>query len=69
MAKKANFEILPCDAFARQSQVLEVAPISPAHMWREIKAGRFPAPVKLSERVTAWRVGDIRAWLASKAKA
>jgi predicted DNA-binding transcriptional regulator AlpA len=28
-----------------------------------VKAGKFPAPVKLSQRVTAWRVEDIREWM------
>ena len=32
-------------------------------LWRRVKAGTFPKPVKLSERVTAWRVEDVRQWL------
>jgi predicted DNA-binding transcriptional regulator AlpA len=28
-----------------------------------VKAGTFPKPTKLSERVTAWNVGAVRAWL------
>lgn len=27
---------------------------------------RFPAPIKLTERITAWRIEDIEAWMASK---
>jgi len=38
-------------------------PFSAATLWRMTKAGKFPAPVRLSERVTAWRVSDVRAWL------
>jgi hypothetical protein len=38
-------------------------PFSSATLWRRVKAGTFPKPVKLSERVTAWRVEDIRQWL------
>ena len=40
-----------------------VLPFSAATLWRKVKAGTFPAPVKLSERVTAWRVEDVREWL------
>lgn len=29
--------------------------------WAGIKSGRFPKPVKIGERITAWRVEDIRA--------
>jgi prophage regulatory protein len=42
-------------------------PFSPATLWRKVRAGEFPAPVKLSERVTAWNVGDVRRWLAVQA--
>jgi predicted DNA-binding transcriptional regulator AlpA len=45
-----------------------IVPISSATLWRKCKAGDFPKPVKLSERVTAWRVSDVRGWLAAQAK-
>lgn len=43
-----------------------IIPISSASVWRKVKEGTFPAPVKISANVTAWRVEDVRAWLASK---
>lgn len=46
-----------------------IVPISSASLWRGVKAGTFPAPVKLSNRVTAWRVEDIRAWMNSRSTA
>jgi len=30
-----------------------------------VKAGEFPAPLKLSARVTAWRRAEVEAWLAA----
>jgi len=48
----------------RQSQVLTFVPVSKATLWRRVKAGTFPAPVKLSPGVTAWRAEDLRAWIA-----
>ena len=36
-------------------------PISKSTWWAGIKDGRFPKPVKLGPRTTAWRVEDIRA--------
>lgn len=57
---------LPVDGFIRQAQLIpDVVPFSPATLWRKVKDGSFPAPVKLSPRVTAWRVEDVRAWLLS----
>jgi len=34
-----------------------------------VKAGTFPKPTKLSSRVTAWRVADIRDWMSAQASA
>ena len=51
-------------AFIRQPAVLkDVLPVSASTLWRYVKAGKFPKPIKLSERVTAWRSEDIRAWI------
>ena len=33
---------------------------SPASIWRDVKAGRIPAPFKTGPRSTRWRLGDIR---------
>ncbi len=61
---------LPVTGFVRQSQLIpSVVPFSSATLWRKVKAGEFPRPVKLSERVTAWRVEDVRAWMLSRAAA
>jgi hypothetical protein len=31
-----------------------------------VKKGTFPAPIKLSERVTAWRAADVAAWMQAR---
>ncbi len=40
-------------------------PISHASWWRGTKEGKYPQPIKLSARVTAWRVEDIRRLIAN----
>jgi prophage regulatory protein len=40
-------------------------PVSKSTWWAGVKDGRFPKPVKLSTRVTAWRVEDIRDFIES----
>jgi prophage regulatory protein len=35
-------------------------PVGKSTWWAGIKIGRFPEPVKLGPRTTAWRVEDIR---------
>lgn len=71
--KSPSFDALPDSAFIRESQLVQSPkrpetpaplPFSAPTLWRKVKAGTFPAPVKLSERVTAWNVGDVRAWIA-----
>ncbi len=56
----------PKTGFLRQSQIIPtLIPFSPATLWRKVKDGSFPSPVRISERVSAWRVEDIRAWMQS----
>lgn len=43
--------------------------VSGATIWRWAARQKIPNPVKLSHRVTGWRVGDIRADLARRAAA
>lgn len=40
-----------------------ILPFSASTLWRRVRAGTFPAPVKLSERVTCWRAEAIRQFL------
>jgi prophage regulatory protein len=49
--------------YLRQPEVLASVRFSSATLWRKVKDGTFPAPVKLSERITAWRADDVRGWL------
>lgn len=59
----AALSSLPETGFLRQPQVLTLVPISKATLWRRVTAGTFPAPLKLSARVTVWRVEDVRRWI------
>lgn len=60
---------LPETGFVRLPAILAVFPVSRSSFWAGVKARKYPQPVKLSERTTAWRVEDIRALLASFDKA
>lgn len=59
-----NVNALPQTGFLRLSSVLAPngpIPVSKSTWWAGIKTGRYPQPVKLGPRITAWRVEDIRA--------
>ena len=51
---------LPLIGFVRLAVVLLHIPVSKSTWWAGVKEGRYPQPVKLSARTTAWRVEDIR---------
>jgi hypothetical protein len=42
-----------------------VIPVGRSTWWAGVKSGRFPKPVKLGPRTTAWKVEDIRALIGS----
>lgn len=54
---------LPTTGFVRLSQILAPngpIPVSKSTWWAGVGSGRYPKPVKLGPRITAWRVEDIR---------
>ena len=70
--RHAGFDDLPDSAFIRESQLVldpkrpqypAPLPFSAATLWRKVAAGTFPQPVKLSTRVTAWRVAEVRGFI------
>ncbi len=72
----SSFDSLPDGAYVRASSLVAnpkrpdfaaPLPFSAPTLWRKVKDKTFPAPVKLSARVTAWKVGEVRAWLRSRA--
>ena len=48
------------NGFMRLSAILRIIPIGKSTWWAGVKSGRFPRPVKLGPRTTAWRCEDIR---------
>lgn len=72
------FDKLPDTALIRQNQLVPnpnpakregqapLLDVSASTFWRLIASGDFPAPLKLGKNITAWRVGDVRKWLATK---
>ena len=60
---------LPQTGFCRLPQIIgdpeatppipPVIPVGKSTWWAGVKSGRYPKPVRLSARTTAWRVEDI----------
>lgn len=54
---------LPDTGFLRLSAILAPLgpiPVSRSTWWAGVKTGRYPKPIKLGPRITAWRIEDIR---------
>ncbi len=56
---------IPATGFMREPAVLSLIPVGRSTWWAGVKAGRYPKPVKLGARMTAWRAEDIRALIDS----
>ena len=56
----SQFDALPDSAHVRLPVVAALKGVGPATVWRWVKSGHLPAPVKLGPNTTAWRVGDLR---------
>jgi prophage regulatory protein len=58
----------PATGFVRLASILAPRgpiPVSKSTWWAGVKSGRFPKPVKLGPRITAWRVEDVRTLIAT----
>ena len=49
----------PDESLLRLPDVLARYPVGKSTWWRGVADGKFPRPVKLGPRVTAWRKSDI----------
>jgi prophage regulatory protein len=52
--------------FIRLRDLTKRIPVSKSTIWLWVQERKFPAPVKLSERVTAWSVASVEKWEAEK---
>ncbi|MHB1914978.1 MAG: helix-turn-helix transcriptional regulator [Acidiferrobacteraceae bacterium] len=47
--------------YLRMPQILALIPISRSSWWAGVRSGKYPRPIKLGPRTTAWRAADIQA--------
>ncbi|BEB79702.1 AlpA family phage regulatory protein [Escherichia coli] len=53
-------------SYIRPKNLAEELGISMPSLWRWVKAGKMPKPVKLSPRVAAFSTAEINSWLEAK---
>lgn len=54
---------LPTTGLVRRSQFKGIVPLSDVTIWKMVKDGRFPQPLKVSSRLRLWHVADLREWM------
>ena len=45
--------------------VMDALGVSRVTLWRLVKAGKFPQPIRIGSRILRWRVEDVEAWLTA----
>jgi predicted DNA-binding transcriptional regulator AlpA len=59
----------PTKGFIRERQLRRRVPVAHSTLWKWVRDGKFPPPLKLSDRVTVWRLSDVDAWEAMQGQA
>ena len=54
------------DCFIRRPTVLEATDLSDSTLFHLVRKGIFPKPYKLSERISAWKLSEVQAWIDSR---
>lgn len=52
----------------RIQAVIDKTGLPKASIYREMARGRFPRPIKLSEKAIGWRDSDIDEWIEQRAE-
>ena len=60
-----DYSSLPAEAVLRLPDVLALVGLSRASVYAKVAEHRFPAPIKLTQHASGWRIGDIRVWLSN----
>ena len=57
------------DRLLRREEVESRVGLKRSSIYREMRAGRFPIPVKVGARAVRWPASEIEAWLAGRPRA
>jgi len=53
----------------RLPAVIAVVGVSRVSIWRWVRAGTFPRPIRLGARAVGWRDSDVQRWLETRPSA
>lgn len=52
--------------YASDKQLSEFLEVSRQTIWRWVREGKFPTPIKLGPNCTRWNLEHVKSWEASK---
>jgi len=61
--------VLPNERLIRLPEVKAMTGASEVSLWRWERNGKFPRRLKISERLVAWRLSEILAWMNERSAA
>lgn len=57
------------DKFLRSHRLPEITGLSLSSLYRLIRRGEFPPPVRLSAQAVGWAASDVERWIESRKEA
>lgn len=61
--KSQQSHTLHPQGMSRAKDILPLLPFGKRTLWRKVKSGEFPQPVRFSTNCTAWKNADVLAWI------
>lgn len=52
--------------FMRRPEVEQQTGFSTSTLYRKVKKGEFPAPIRISENCVAWLESDVQEWIEAR---
>jgi|TARA_B110000090_G_scaffold89730_1_gene101792 prophage regulatory protein len=63
---KEDMMIVFDSPYQTRHQLEKLFKVSPATIYRWIKEGKFPKPVRLGANMVRWKAADIEAWMTDR---
>ena len=57
------------DRLLRRPEVEKIVGLATSSLYKAIREGRFPRPVKITPAVARWRLSEVNAWLEAQSTA
>lgn len=65
MTAENSIDLLSEIGFVRLENILKIFPVGKSTWWQGVKDKKYPKPVRLSERMVAWKIQDIKSLIES----